>query len=424
MARERTQSLPGAELRFGERAGSCGVVLKNIMIDKIHIHNFKSIVDLTIPLSNINVFIGENGCGKSNILEAIAFGSAAMKGDLSDVILNSKGFRVSSSEITFNSFKSDETVEKLATLLVDFDLDEIRKLVINIVYDNIEGEGWAHFVHYLDESVDKVYQEHSTKQLSWVQRSDLIKSNIADWQYSSDSEQADVFLKLQKNRRLLSDYVIFNLSTRSLRGINSDSLIKPLGIYGEGLDLLISQFNDSEKKLLLEYAKLIDWLEDFLTDERNILRFEGLKSANSNSMLYFKDKYMQDKTFFSAENANEGILFVLFYLSLFISEKTPKFFGIDNIETALNPKLCREIMKSIAKIAIQTGKQAVITTHNPAILDGLNLEDDRQRLFIVKRNDEGHTKIERIKTKPATESSMKLSEMWMRGYLGGLPTNF
>jgi hypothetical protein len=31
----------------------------------------------------------------------------------------------------------------------------------------------------------------------------------------------------------------------------------------------------------------------------------------------------------------------------------------------------------------------LVTTHNPAALDGLNLNDEDQRLFVVYRNDEG-----------------------------------
>ncbi|MBK8625792.1 MAG: AAA family ATPase [Saprospiraceae bacterium] len=43
------------------------------MFDKIEIKGFKSIVNDTIELGRVNVFIGENGCGKSNILEAFAY---------------------------------------------------------------------------------------------------------------------------------------------------------------------------------------------------------------------------------------------------------------------------------------------------------------------------------------------------------------
>ena len=52
------------------------------MIDNIHIKNFKSIVDLTLDLGRFNVIIGANGCGKTNILEAITFASAASQGKL------------------------------------------------------------------------------------------------------------------------------------------------------------------------------------------------------------------------------------------------------------------------------------------------------------------------------------------------------
>ncbi|HYO68605.1 MAG TPA: AAA family ATPase [Archangium sp.] len=52
------------------------------MITKIHIQNFKSILDYTLELGRINVFIGENGAGKTNILEAFATASAAADGTL------------------------------------------------------------------------------------------------------------------------------------------------------------------------------------------------------------------------------------------------------------------------------------------------------------------------------------------------------
>ena len=42
-----------------------------ITIKKIRIKNFRSIVDETIDLTDINFFVGKNDCGKSNVLKAL-----------------------------------------------------------------------------------------------------------------------------------------------------------------------------------------------------------------------------------------------------------------------------------------------------------------------------------------------------------------
>ena len=82
-------------------------------------------------------------------------------------------------------------------------------------------------------------------------------------------------------------------------------------------------------------------------------------------------------------------------------------------------------MKVICKLAKKTNKQALITTHNSAILDGLNLNNDDIRLFEIYRNDEGHTKIPRIQLNPETKPiKAKLSELWMRSYLGAISKQF
>ena len=139
--------------------------------------------------------------------------------------------------------------------------------------------------------------------------------------------------------------------------------------------------------------------------------------------LSVKDRYLHDNlSFFDQRSTNEGFLFLLFYATLFISKDTPQFFAIDNIDASFNPKLCMKLVRNLAALAKKYNKQVIVTTHNPAVLDGLNLNEDDQRLFVVRRNDEGHTKAKRIEYK--AERTMKLSELWTNGFIGGLPENF
>jgi len=115
-----------------------------------------------------------------------------------------------------------------------------------------------------------------------------------------------------------------------------------------------------------------------------------------------------------------------FYFALFVSDNTPDFFAIDNIDASLNPKLCRHLIKELVILGKKFNKQAILTTHNPAVLDGLNLDDSDQKLFVVYRNKLGYTKVKQI-LKPETpqgQEPVKLSEAFLRGYIGGLPKGF
>lgn len=404
------------------------------MIKEITIRNYKSIHDLKLELGNVNVFIGENGCGKTNILEAVAMLSAAQLFSLDTNTLFSKGIRVARPSLTISSFlgkqapksiflgaKYEDPVFDAESQLIPIDANDIfttwkedqasleLRLVESKFWEGEPGKKVKHFRDSIDE-LQKVDYESGEFVTSLRKAYEKVIETIREKLISNDGAT-------------LSKYQIFNPVTNALRGITSESRMQPLGINGEGLDLLLSDFSKEEWEELLGYRHLISWLEDIIIDQNDSLKYKGHKIGRSNSVLYFRDKFMRkNNNVFAAENSNEGVLHILFYLALFISRKTPKFFAIDNIESSLNPKLCRTIMKEIAALAVKHGKQALITTHNPAVLDGMNLFDDTQRLFVVSRSDEGHTKARRIQFKPEVEGKeLKLSEMWMRGYLGALP---
>ena len=72
------------------------------MIDRIDIHEFKSIRSLSLELGKINVFLGANGAGKSNILEALGVISTAAYGIVDDESLQRRGVRPGDGKIPGN----------------------------------------------------------------------------------------------------------------------------------------------------------------------------------------------------------------------------------------------------------------------------------------------------------------------------------
>jgi len=90
------------------------------MIKEIRIQNYKSVVDLTLELGKTNVFIGENGCGKTNILEAVAMLSGAINDRLTVQDLVNVGVRVAKPSLTKSAFLKNGKPENQS---IEFDLD-------------------------------------------------------------------------------------------------------------------------------------------------------------------------------------------------------------------------------------------------------------------------------------------------------------
>ena len=354
------------------------------MIEEIHIRNFKSITRLTMSLGRLNVLIGANGSGKSNILEAIGM-IAAKSGDKIELdSLAQRGVRIARPELMTNSFYGER-----ASKTITIGLKGNGKPVTFKMYQFFENDIYTPWI------VDTLGRNHHEN----VEE----KLNVA-----------------------LSRYAIFSPDIDVLRGLSSASTLYPLGIHGEGLDVLMSQLPKEDIEVIENIArKYIPWMDEMVYDAHDLLKYRGYKLGRSNSNLYFTDKFMRKRNnFFSAENANEGALMLLFYLTLMVSKNTPKFFAIDNVDSGLNPRLCRYLMKELAQLADEYDKQLMVTTHNPAVLDGLDLRDRQTKLFVVERSDDGDTLANEIETKPNNTRRMKLSEMWMNGLIGGVPEDF
>lgn len=381
------------------------------MISSFTVKNFKSLHDMTIEPGHFNVLIGANGCGKSNILEALALLAGAMSNRNTPEDLFNRGYRVARPESTLSSFR-DAVPTDGVELEVAFDpAGSIEGSCFKLCPDPADSiqAAW----------IDQLGRPLDVQRLSGY----LAQRNARD---PNDEKALHYLRTFAKTYTRLGDFVIYAPNTLALRGLQVVSQRRPIGIHGEGLDLLIASLPEADREILAQRLGMIDWFGELTIDEGDRLKFDHHKMGRSQSRLYFHDRFMgADNDLLSAENANEGILHLLFHLAVFLSKETPEVFAIDNLETALNPQLCRLLAASLAELAVARDKQAFVTTHNPAVLDGLNLHDDRQRLFVVSRDGDGHTQVRRLTAKPQlTEGKFKLSELWMRGHLGGLPDAF
>lgn len=386
------------------------------MIKRIKIENYKSIVDQTLELGAFNVVIGANGCGKSNILEAIAMAALSSSGGLLPEMFESRGIRLSDSRFMRSAFEDTD------------------KEYISLQVETTGGDESLYRIHYNTElrpaQWEDVVEEETKALITTVKdhgQKYKIKDLVAFLKSRDDRNSINVNLLEGENHQLvltrsrvngLRSFTIYSLEESALRSLDSMPSTK-LGRTGKGLLPYLKELSKTNEgravlKEIKENMQVIDWFEDMEMPEQGLAQ---------DSTLILKDRYVDETlSYFDQRSANEAFLYLLFYFTLFISEETPSFFAIDNIESSLNPKLCRLVISKLTKLAQEHNKQVLLTTHSPFVLDGLDGLSEEKCLFVASRNSDGFTVTNRIAENK--NKSIPLSEAWLKGYLGGLPNNF
>ena len=387
------------------------------MIKEITIKNFKSIDQFNFKLGRVTVLIGENGCGKTNILEAIALSSAAASDKLDYEFLASRGIRITEPQFMRSAFNSDGINKEIETSF-QFKTDKI--ITYNLQHDGKPYSSWVSKISDNSEEISEFKSMSEGIYLAYEQNTHIF-SSLSEADFLEQSVKR--YIMENPDNSTLKNFLIFSPENSSLRIFKEEGQIQPLGIHGEGLLKLLTVLNaeKNQEKIqeIKEKMQLIDWFKDFRISDELSLNQKSIEIADR-YLLSRKQKY------FDQNSSNEGFLFLLFYFCLFISDNTPKFFAVDNIDVTLNPRLGRRLVQELVQLAKKYDRQVIFTTHNPAILDGLDLEDDEQRLFVIYRNRLGYTKATRISPPKPVEGQepVRLSEAFLRGYIGGLPKNF
>lgn len=380
------------------------------MIRKLRIEGFKSLAKVELELGRLNVFIGENGAGKSNLLEALAFGAAASAGQLSHEFLASRGVRSVTPDLMFCAFPDGGREIVVA-------VDSGEKPVPSDLHLKWDGKRWQGqaFQKEFAERLLLSYKEPPTEASASGSGSKRPRASFGALLNS-------VIRNEERRRKTgLATFLAFSPEYTALRTFEEEGAIRPLGVNGQGLFAHLKDLANRPDRAAFDeitaQLDLLDWFEGFELPK---------DLAPGERTLRIRDRYLTEQVVFDQRSANEGFLFLLFYFTLVISPETPKVFAIDNIDASLNPKLCITLIQRLAALAKKHDKQMLLTTHNPAVLDGLDLNDDEQRLFTVSRDSKGQTRVKRVPApKPLDgDAPIRLSEAFMRGYLGGLPRNF
>lgn len=389
------------------------------MIRSIQIDGFKSIVSQTLELGRVNCFIGANGVGKSNVLEAIGVLSAAANGRVDDESLLRRGVRAGMPRLYKTSFESVNVPVQIG-LQAQSENASYRVSLLNPL-ENPEP-AWSFKTERLTSGTEKIISDGVRSKRNLTPTAGLAALKLVE--VNKNSPAAVLMQTLQ-------NFAIYSPNTPTLRAMVSDSQSRaPLGLSGGRLAEAFAEFRktilEHDEELLDSVFELVDWVADIqTTTSAGALLSPSV--ARTKEVLKFTDRFMRkSRNTLTAYDASEGALYVLFCAILCLSPHSPRMLAIDNLDQALNPRLVTRLTDKLAKWLLQsdTSRQLLFTAHNPAVLDGLDLSNPEIRLFAVERNSKGHTVIRRIELSDELlnmNDKYPLSRLWLMGHLGAVP---
>ncbi len=329
-------------------------------ITRVQISNYKSISSVDIsPSTKMNVFIGENSVGKSNILNAVNW----LLGPI------------------YPSFNS--TVEN------DHYRGELgNKIKIRLTFDD------GKVLELAEEWVDSRAQAKSGLNLSGGYISDQQRQKYTSAYLGIDRQILDY---LPSNRWTLIGRILLEINKQFQKEeiVNSETgeITKKSGLFKTELqrirdDFLFAVKDDNGNQIMKEFVEILqkesakqlnrpeeDFIVDLnLYDPWNFYRTLQLIVNERDTNLQF-----QASTLGMGIQASISIAILKAYASLKLRNNTPVF--IEEPELFLHPQAQRNFYALLRELS-DNGTQIFVTTHSPDFLSVGNFDE----IFLVRKN--------------------------------------
>lgn len=387
------------------------------MINQLTVEGFKSLESVNIDLGQVNVFIGANGSGKSNLLEAVGVLGAAAFGRVDDEALLRRGVRPGEPKLYKSAFRHSYHRKKAH---ISFEAMSIEARYRVSLWNPLESPrpSWRFKHELLERGHCKIVGRSPADRTRWNPEQGYAALKVVE--LAQDDPAATLLDDLRS-------YCIYSANTPTLRELTPDQQTRePVGLSGgrlsEAVGELVGVLKHGADSRYWEIVSLIDWAKAFNSVPVSV------SSGGSKKIVRFTDRYMTEKRRgLSAYDASEGALYVLFAAVLALHPRAPRCLAIDNLDQALNPRLAMRLAEQLCAwiLGSRDGRQVLLTAHNPTVLDGLPLDDDRVRLFTIDRDNVGRSVVRRVqmteKLKEKASDGWTLSRLWTGGLLGGVP---
>ncbi|MCQ4194646.1 AAA family ATPase [Streptomyces parvulus] len=399
---------------------------------ELHVENFRSLRDVTIPLRPLTVLVGANGVGKSNVLKVFDLLADIIRTDLEPALESRGGFdevafwggpkppttlriRLKATWTTHSSPNApDEYDLKVRRYSAPSNKDSGRYRLTrseSFQFKRTRGRGRRITVSGERATVVNIRPSSGLEDSSefGIQR---LSSGLSTLPRLTSTEGGTEVARVAHQ---LSSFRVFDVNVDAARRpsrVDYDSLSSNADNLAAFLYVLHMGDHTGDEDL---WDRLVDDARSVLPQLLDI-EFRHVGGGADQITVFLRERGLRRPT--PLADASYGTVRLLGLLALLYDPSPPALTCIEEIDHGLHPQALRLIVERLREASALT--QFIVATHSPALTDRL-LPDE---IVICERDGEGASLIPAISTgdvRAIVEESgdLPLGELWFSGVLGG-----
>ncbi len=358
--------------------------MNKYQLKSIHIEGYKSIKYQTIPLSNMNVLIGQNGAGKSNFISAFKFLRNIIEGRLKLTTL-----KIGAENLLY--YGSKETNELRIYLNFDPDHYEIR------------------LQPTINDSLIIFYENCG---ITW--RDDGVKWKVVTIGEPESKLSASPNKQCKETTKTIRSWRVYHFhdtgETSGIKKYGSVSDYEFLFEDASNLAAYLFVMKHSEKEFYERITKTVRLVIPFFNDFHL-----GPNPLNKEKIRLEWTDIHSDKIF-TGHDLSDGSLRFICLATLLLQKELPDVILLDEPELGLHPSAITILSGLLRKAS--TKSQVIVSTQSVSLVNEFDAED-----IIVVENKTGETTFNRLypENLEGWLDDYSMGELWDKNIFGGKP---
>jgi predicted ATPase len=360
-----------------------------LVLDRLEIRGYKSLRSIDVSLRQLNVLVGANGSGKSNIVQVFDFLGYLVRAELQ------KGVRRSGGAGTLLHHGRKVTSE----IAVSLSFGANR-------YEAHLGPSDDDNLYFTSEEVD-YHNSRYLKAFELTLGSGHAESKLQTEARSHPGGAADWALGTMRSWRV---YHFHDTSSGALvkqRGpVSDDKFLRPDASNLAAFLFRLTQTDESSYRRIVQAVRSV---APFFDD------FDLVPDRSSSDVIQLEWRHRDTDTYFNAHALSDGTLRFICLATLLLQPEPPSLIVIDEPELGLHPfaiaQLC-DLLRSC-------GQQVLISTQSVSLLN--QLEDLEDVIIVEQVGSESQVQRLAVTAVETWLEEYSLGELWEKNLIGGRP---